>query len=200
MTAHVPRPRGGFRPREYAHVVFQTAQPQALSDWYCKVLGMQEVMVHGLIRFLTWDDSQDRLAIVTAPPGVRGPSSGQGVVGFHHVAYSVESLRDLTSQYRYLKGQGILPQRCMNHGVATSMYYLDPDGNQIELSVEAFASVDDLNDWLGTGAFDANPVGIVLDPEELCSRVDAGETERTILRPATDHADRLAETIAGMKA
>ncbi len=80
------------------------------------------------------------------------------------------------------------------------MYYLDPDGNQIELTVEAFDSVGRLNKWLATGAFDTNPVGIMLDPEELCRRVESGEPERSILRPAPDHSDRLAETMASMRA
>lgn len=195
-VSQVPPRRGGFRPREYAHVVFQTAQPQALSDWYCAVLGMQPVMVHPLIRFLTWDDSQDRLAIITAADAK--PRSSEGA-GFHHVAFSVNSLKELVGQYRFLKSRGIEPHQCMNHGVATSMYYRDPDGNQIELSVEAFGSVEALNEWLATGAFDANPVGIPLDPEELTRRVESGEDERALLRPAPDHAERLARTIAEMK-
>jgi hypothetical protein len=157
---------------------------------------MKPVMVHPLIRFLTWDDSQDRLAIVTAPDAK--PRNAEGA-GFHHVAFSVNSLRELVGQYRYLKSRGIEPVQCMNHGVATSMYYRDPDGNQIELSVEAFDSVERLNEWLATGAFDANPVGILLDPEELSRRVESGESEEVVLRPAPDHAERLARTIAEMK-
>src|SRR4051794_28217462 len=110
-SAHVPAPKQGFRPREYAHIVFMSAQPDALIDWYCKVLGMQVVMRHELISFLTWDDSQDRLAIVNAPGAKpRVPDAA----GLHHAAYSVGSLKELAAQYRYLKSMGITPVRCMN--------------------------------------------------------------------------------------
>ncbi|MGA2552507.1 MAG: VOC family protein, partial [Burkholderiaceae bacterium] len=142
------------------------------------------------ITFLTWDDSQDRLAIVSAPGALpRNPLAS----GLHHAAFSVGSLRELVDQYRHLLKEGISPIRCMNHGVATSMYYRDPDDNEIELTVEAFSTVAELNAWFETGAFDANPVGILLDPEDLCRRVDSGEAETSILRPDPNHAFRLQE-------
>jgi catechol-2,3-dioxygenase len=195
QTAHVPTRKAGFRPREYAHIVFVTAQPEALIDWYCKVLGMEVVMRHELINFLTWDDSQDRLAIVNAP---NAQPKQPDTAGLHHAAYQVASLKELVQQYRYLKSVGITPMRCMNHGVATSMYYADPDGNQIELTVEAFREVSELNRWLDSKAFDLNPVGIFLDPETLCRRVESGEPEAEILKPAPDHAHRLDEVLRGM--
>lgn len=190
--ALVPPRRGGFRPVEYAHIVLSTPQPEKLADWYCKVLGMEVVMQCPFITFLTWDDSQDRLAIVPIQEATpRQPNTP----GLHHAAFEVGSLRELVDQYRALKEQGILPVRCMNHGVATSMYYEDPDGNQIELTKSAFGSVGDLNAWLMTGAFDQNPVGVLCDPDELCARVDSGEPETEILKPAPGHAERLGEIL-----
>ena len=43
------------------------------------------------------------------------------------------------SSYARLKGLGIEPDACVNHGVTTSLYYADPDGNQVELQVDNFA-------------------------------------------------------------
>src|SRR5882757_3672364 len=158
MTAsqqtRVPEPGSGFRPKEYAHVVFRTAQPEVLIDWYRAVVGMQVVLRHPAISFLTWDESQDRLAIVADKDA---PVAAPNSVGFHHAAFEVGSLKELTGQYRALKAQEILPEQVINHGVATSMYYRDPDGNQIELTVGAFATVAELNQWLATGLFDINP-------------------------------------------
>lgn len=190
--AHVPPQGSGFRPREYAHIVLKTAQSDALIDWYCKVLGMRVVMRHPLISFLTWDDSQDRLAIIPMP---EAQAPAPSATGLHHAAFEVDSLKVLVEQYRALKAQGIVPLRCMNHGVATSMYYADPDGNQVELTVAAFPTVEALNAWLATGAFDANPVGALYDPEDLCKRIDAGEPESEILRPVPGHAERLDEVL-----
>jgi catechol 2,3-dioxygenase-like lactoylglutathione lyase family enzyme len=197
QRTHVPEHGTGFRPKEYAHVVFRTAQPEALIDWYRAVLGMQVVLRHPAISFLTWDESQDRLAIV-ADKDAR--PAAENSVGFHHAAFEVGSLRELTDQYRALKAQQIVPERAINHGVATSLYYRDPDGNQIELTVEAFATVAELNQWLATGLFDINPLGVFIDPEELCARVESGEPEVDILKPHARHAEFLAELMASENA
>ena len=103
----------------------------------------------------------------------------------------------MCDQYRSLKAQGIVPLRAFNHGVATSMYYADPDGNEIELTVEAFESVEALNEWFATGAFDVNPVGVLIDPDELSARVDAGEPELEILKPHPDHLTWLQDHLKG---
>jgi len=201
MTAsqqtRVPEPGTGFRPKEYAHVVFRTAQPEVLIDWYRAVLGMQVVLRHPAISFLTWDESQDRLAIVADKDA---PVAAPNSVGFHHAAFEVGSLKELTGQYRALKAQEILPEQVINHGVATSMYYRDPDGNQIELTVGAFATVAELNDWLATGLFDVNPLGVYIDAEQLCARVESGEPEADILKPHPRHAEFLAELRASENA
>ena len=193
IEAHVPQARGGFRPAEYAHIVLRTAQPDALIDWYCTVLGMQVVMRHPLIIFLTWDESQDRLAILPTQGAV--PSTRK-TTGMDHAAFEVGSLKELTGHYRDLKAKGIVPERCINHGVATSLYYRDPDDNQIELSVGAFKSAAELNTWFSTGLFDVNPVGVFIDPELLCARVESGEPESEILKPHPRHAEFLAELMA----
>ena len=193
-NAHVPEHHGGFRPTEYAHIVLKTAQPEALIDWYVAVLGMQVAVHTPLVSFLTWDHCQDRLAILPTPDAVAPPANATGM---HHAAFSVASLRELCDQYRSLKAQGIVPLRAFNHGVATSMYYADPDGNEIELTVEAFESVEALNEWFATGAFDVNPVGVIIDPDELCARVDAGEPKLEILKPHPEHLTWLQDQLKG---
>ena len=193
----VPGPGTGFRPKEYAHIVFRTKQPDAMIDWYCRVLGMQVVMRHPVISFLTWDESQDRLAIIAEKDA---PSAAANSVGFHHAAFEISSLKELTGHYRALKAQGIVPEQAINHAVATSLYYRDPDGNQIELTVGAFTDVAALNEWLATGLFDINPLGVYIDAEELCARVESGEPEAEILKPHPRHAVFLAELMANEKA
>jgi hypothetical protein len=63
-------------------------------------------------------------------------------------------------------------------------------------SISAFATVAQLNEWLATGLFDTNPLGVYIDAEELCARVDSGEPEADILKPHPRHAQFLAELMA----
>ena len=60
-----------------------------------------------------------------------------------------------------LKGEGIEPYWCLNHGPTTSMYYKDPDGNKVELQIDNF-DTDETNRWMGSGEFAQNPIGIIL--------------------------------------
>jgi catechol 2,3-dioxygenase-like lactoylglutathione lyase family enzyme len=188
VTARVPEERGVPHPSEYAHIVLKTSQPDAMIDWYCKLLGMSVVMRTPLINFLTWDGSQDRLAILAVPEGQspRGEHSN-----LHHVAFAYERLADTVAVYRAVGKDGINPHWCVNHGVATSYYYRDPDGNSVELSVENFPTTDALNEWLATGAFNQNPIGVTLDPNALAQRIESGEAETSILQPHPDHASML---------
>ena len=47
----------------------------------------------------------------------------------HHVAYTFDDLDGLLDRYVLLRDQGITPAVSIAHGVTTSMYYRDPDGN-----------------------------------------------------------------------
>ena len=47
-----------------------------------------------------------------------------------------------------LKDTGITPYWCINHGFTLSMYYRDPDQNQVELQVDLFDSAASVAAWL----------------------------------------------------
>jgi catechol-2,3-dioxygenase len=78
----------------------------------------------------------------------RAETDKQGLIGVDHVAYTYASLNDLFENYVQLKAKGILPYWCIHHGVTVSMYYADPDGNQMEFQVDAFDSNDEANAFM----------------------------------------------------
>jgi|1186.fasta_scaffold535953_2 catechol 2,3-dioxygenase-like lactoylglutathione lyase family enzyme len=192
MTARVPVRNDAVHPSAIAHVVLRSPDPGRLVEWYCNVLGAHVVLRHPMISFITWDHTQDRIAFV---PLRHRQEPTRGGIGVDHVAFEMESLAALVTTYRRLAGDGIEPIRCFNHGVATSMYYRDPDGNEIELSVEHFDSVDGLNAWLASGDFDENPAGVALDAAELAEQVESGVDEASLLRPDPAHRTWLADML-----
>src|SRR3546814_5760383 len=69
--------------------------------------------------------------------------------------------------YERLRDKGIRPVFPINHGPTTSMYYADPDGNQIELQVDNYDKIEDATAFFYSEAFAENPVGVEFDPDEL---------------------------------
>ena len=81
------------------------------------------------------------------------------MIGVDHVAYTYASLNDLLENYAQLKAHGITPYWCIHHGFTVSMYYADPDGNQMEFQVDSYGSIEEANAFMGGPHFAANPIG-----------------------------------------
>jgi catechol-2,3-dioxygenase len=166
-------------PDIFAHFVLRTSNLDAMRTWYRTVLNARIVWDNGRLCFLTYDDEHHRLALIQVP-GLHAPDAQSW--GLAHVAYGYKTLRDLLSTYRRLRNAGILPYRPINHGPTVSLYYRDPDGNAVELQVDAFPTKAEAADYLNTPAFDENPIGVAFDPEELIRAYEAGVPEDELMR------------------
>jgi catechol-2,3-dioxygenase len=54
------------------------------------------------------------------------------------MAFEYTSCDELLDNYVRLKGLGIVPHASLDHGMTTSFYYVDPDGNSVELQYDNF--------------------------------------------------------------
>ncbi len=180
MTARVPTANAMVSPAYLAHVVFYTRRFAEMTAWYRTVLGADVTMEGDRYAFLTFDREHHRVAIIRRDDLPDAPAKA---LGFAHAAWTYASLSELVATYERLVGEGIHPVWEINHGPTTSIYYADPDGNRIELQVDNFPSVEALNAWFATGAFDRDPVGVDIGFADLCRRFHAGEPESDLLRP-----------------
>ncbi len=180
------------RPTKIAHIVYRTHRFSEMLAWYQKVFDAQVQLRNPVLAFLTYDDEHHRFAFVDL--GVLRPDSDEtdraGLVGVDHVAYTLGSLEDLLANYEHLKGEGIEPYWCVHHGMTASMYYKDPDDNQMEFQVEAFDSTDEANAFMRGPVNEANPVGVEFDPEDWLTKLRAGTPasellNRTVHEPAS---------------
>jgi len=165
------------RPQKFVHVVYRTCRFDQMLAWYRDVFDARIQHQNPVMAFLTYDDEHHRFAFIDLaalqPDG--GEPEKEGLIGVDHVAYTYGSLEDLFSNYEQLKAKGIKPYWCIHHGVTVSMYYADPDGNQMEFQVDAFESSEDCNDFLCGPIFAANPVGVEYDPEDWLAQMRAGK-------------------------
>jgi len=160
------------KPAKFAHFVLRVRDLERSRAFYETVLGMQVVHDAGRLVFLTYDDEHHRLALAETPVKDDLP---RGAAGLDHVAYTLESLGDLLGTYKRLKAAGILPVWPINHGLTTSLYYADPDGNRVEFQVENLRTKRELNDYMRSAAFAENPIGVEFDPEALLERYERGD-------------------------
>lgn len=166
-------------PARLAHVVLRSSQFDALVAWYSTVLGASIAFSDGHLAFLSYDEEHHRIAVLNIPGLARQP---EGTAGMHHMAFTYGSLADLVATYERLDAAGIRPVCCLNHGPTTSLYYADPDGNQVELQIDNYDTVQEAGAFFHSPAFATNPIGVDFDPAELARRFHAGEDEASIKR------------------
>jgi catechol 2,3-dioxygenase-like lactoylglutathione lyase family enzyme len=161
-------------PSKFAHAVLRTNKFKEMVEWYKTVLQADIVFENQMLAFMTYDDEHHRLAIAGFPGIVdRAPHSA----GLDHLAYTYAGLGDLIATYERLKAAGITPLVPINHGLTTSMYYRDPDGNKVELQIDNFDSIEELKGFFRSNDFSKNPIGVSFDPDELARQYHAGVPE-----------------------
>ena len=123
-----------------------------------------------------YDGANHRLALLTSPQLSDDPHK-LAHTGIHHSAFEYATIDVLLETYTRLKGVGIVPHACLDHGMTTSFYYVDPDGNSVELQVDNFGDWGQSSAWMGSAPqFAANPIGAPVDPAQMVSARLAGAT------------------------
>ena len=154
-----------------------------MANWYKSVLNAEPMFeIEGLGSFLTFDDEHHRVLIIKNPNVTPREPTAEGVA---HWAYLFDSLTDLMTTYARLRDVGITPTYCVNHGFQFSLYYHDPDRNEVELGCDNFETREELNEWFTNGLFAKNFYGYNFDPE----------TAYKMHRNGTPDAEIFAETL-----
>ena len=83
--------------------------------------------------YVTNEDSHD-MALFRVGPEAGRPARDQ--VGLFHVAWQVDRPEDLEALHAHLRAKGVPISATTDHGANLSVYFEDPDGNQLELTYE----------------------------------------------------------------
>ena len=164
------------------HVTFKTTRLNEMIEWYGNVVGMVPNYRDTVAAWMSNDAANHRVALL-AVPGIEDDPARIPHAGMHHSAFEYPSIDHLLETYERLKGEGIKPHASLDHGVTTSLYYVDPDGNSVELQVDNFGDWHASSEWMRTAPeFKTNPIGVQIDPDKLLSAwragADAGELHR----------------------
>jgi catechol-2,3-dioxygenase len=126
-----------FRISRVGHVVLRVRDVDASSTFYCDALGLQEVargeFGEGTMAFLSTGNNHHDLALVQGDPAAERPS-----IGLHHFAFKIgDDITELAAAKAELERKGVAIQATFDFRVSKALIVSDPDGNAVELYVDA---------------------------------------------------------------
>jgi catechol-2,3-dioxygenase len=163
-----------------SHFGLRTRNLPAAVEWYAKAFGAQVRFQNEMAAFMSFDDEHHRFVLwddgdTSDKPGTAG--------GVDHIGFGCGGPAELAKAYERLKEEGILPALCVNHHFTSSLYYRDPDGNEVEITCDNFPSKAECSAFMQTPemarAMQPPFFGSEFDPEELVRlrNSDAPESE-----------------------
>jgi catechol-2,3-dioxygenase len=168
---------------ELAHFGLRARDLPAAIDWYGKAFGAEVRFRNELAAFMSFDDEHHRFVLWDDGETGDRPDNARGV---DHIGFSCGRPTALADEYERLKDLGILPGLSVNHHFTSSLYYRDPDGNEVEITC------DNMPTKAACAAFMATPemaeamqpplFGTEFDPEDLLLRRKAGASDEELSR------------------
>ena len=186
-----------------SETILKTGQLDLMRPWYRTVLGVDAFFEHdtppaaGPSDFGGQTRASDlrmcffRLSVAYPYTQMIGIFEEPGIAtqpiknapGLHHMQLMLPDFEAWIKKYEALADVGMRPHRTANHGIMTSFYYRDPDGNNVELTVQNFPTFEAMNDFMQSAYFKANPSGIEIDdPAAFVARYRSGVSAAVMTR------------------
>lgn len=121
------------RALQLGHFGLRTRNLSAAIEWYAKALNARVHFQNELAAFMSFDEEHHRFVLWDDGETGEKPEDARGV---DHIGFGCGSPSDLADQYDRLKNLGIMPTLCVNHHFTSSIYYRDPDGNEVEITCD----------------------------------------------------------------
>jgi len=172
-----------MNPLQIGHFGLRTRNLDQSIDWYGKTFGADVRFRNEFAAFMSFDDEHHRFVLWDDGETSAKPETAAGV---DHIGFMVADPGGLAEQYARLKGLGITPTMGVNHHFTSSLYYRDPDGNEVEISCDNLPTKAAANAFMKSEAMAAAMVppsfGGEFDPEELLRLHRAGAPTEELAR------------------
>jgi catechol 2,3-dioxygenase len=149
-----------IHPDRIGHVVIKVRSLERSRRFYTEVLGLELMKELPEVKMIFLaSNRRDHHELALAEVGERAGAPNPSDIGLAHLAFRLKNIDDLRAAYRELKEHNVPISFTVNHGVTRSVYFLDPDGNQVEVYVdnptEEIAKMSD--PYFGLGKLDFAP-------------------------------------------
>lgn len=123
------------KPKQLGHLVLRVRDLETSKNFYVCVLDLKVTFeMPGKMVFMSAGDSSHELALMGIGADAGGPDSSR--VGLYHFAWEMNTLEDLKLLNDELRDKEIQIVGVGDHGISIGVYFLDPDGNEIEAFYE----------------------------------------------------------------
>ncbi len=116
--------------KEIAHAVINVSDLERSTRWYCDVLGMEVVVPASRFPgcFLSFGQRDHDIALFQSNGSIPGG------VEYNHLAFELDGdLKELKQFRQGLVQKGVTITGTVDHGISYGVYFLDPDGHQLEV-------------------------------------------------------------------
>jgi len=176
-----------------SELVLKTSRFEKMKDWYTIALDTEPFFIRERPKEPSWTKSQHiaffKLHGVYPYAQMLGVFEVDGTrkqcgedPGLHHFQLAHKNFDELFMRYDHLKSEGIMPIQKWNHGVMTSFYYEDPDGNQAEMTCMNFEKEEDFRAYFQTEVYKNNISGIPIDPDDYIRRYRDGTPQEELVK------------------
>ncbi|MEE9198452.1 MAG: VOC family protein [Dehalococcoidia bacterium] len=125
-----------IKPKRLGHLVLRVRDVNRSVEFYSQVLGLRVTgRVGDSMAFFSSTEDHHDLAVMGIGEKAPGPEPDR--VGLYHFAYQLGSFDELREAYRFLKEKDVNIAGLGDHGATKSLYFFDPDGNEIEVYCDA---------------------------------------------------------------
>src|SRR5262245_44549433 len=147
-------------PKEIGHLVLNVTDVAQSTAFYRDVVGFQvsRFRPDGSGAFLTCGIVHHNLALFKAPADAQPLQRGQ--IGLNHFAFKVESYTALQEAHKRLVAANATIDHIVDHGMTRSVYFLDPDGIEMELFCDTFATEEEGLEYMKSTRGGATPMDI----------------------------------------
>jgi catechol 2,3-dioxygenase len=147
-------------PKEIGHIVLNVTDVKRSTEFYRDVVGFQvsRYRPDGTGAFLTCGIVHHNLALFKAPEGAR--PTEKGAIGLNHFAFKIGGYTALQEAHKRLIEVGATIDHIVDHGMTRSVYFLDPDGIEMELFCDTFATEEEGLSFMKSTGGRATPMDI----------------------------------------